>query len=147
MGSDRVGVAGKADGRIGQGTIYECAHGKKMYPQTILDWRPLEECTTESASVLPKTTVLATVRLLPTAQGTMTTLTFGGIRGPLIFRFLDGLAWRLIGRFVRRDIIKGFQKFHAMVDKEVDQAGLPPTATPDIVPQQVEDAVAQSLRS
>ena len=147
MGSDRVGVTGKADGRVGQGTIYECVHGKKMYPQTIVDWQPLEECTTESRSILPKTTLLATLRLSPTAQGTMITLTFGGIRGPLIFRFLDGLAWRVIGRFVRRDIIKGFQKFHTLVVEEVAQAGPVATTPPDIVPQQVEDAVAQSLRS
>jgi hypothetical protein len=147
MGSDRVGVTGKADGRVGQGTVYECVHGKKMYPQTIVDWLPPEECTSESSSILPKTTLLATVRLRPTARGTMATLTFGGIRGPLIFRLLDGMAWRVIGRFVRRDIVKGFRKFHAIVDKDVAQATQSLPAPPDIVPQQVEDAVAQSLRS
>ena len=147
MGSDRVGVAGRTDGRIGQGTIYECVHGNKMYPQTIVDWQPLEECTTESSSILPKTTLLATVRLRPTDRGTMTTLTFGGIRRPMIVRFLDSLTWRVIGRFVRRDIIKGFRKFHAVVDEEVAQAGPAATTPPDIVPQQVEDAVAESLRT
>ena len=147
MGSDRVGVTGKADGRIGQGAIYECAHGKKMYPQTIVDWQPLEECTTESASILPKTKLLTTLRLRPTAQGTVATITFGGIRGPLILRFLDRLAWRVIGRFPRRDVIKGFKKLHAIVDEDVAQAGPAATPPPDIDPQQVEDAVAQSLRS
>ena len=146
-GSDRVAVTGKTDGRIGQGAIYECAHGKKMFPHTIVDWQPLEECTTESASMLPKTTILTTARLHPTALGTMTTLTFGGIRGPLIYRFLDGLAWRVIERFARRGVTKAFQKFHAIVDKEVAQARPPPTTPPDIVPEQVEDTVAQSLRS
>ena len=147
LGADRVGVTGRADGRIGQGTIYECVHGKKMSPQTIVDWQPPEECTTESASILPKTTLLATIRLSPTPRGTMTTLTFGRIGGPPIFRFLDSLAWRVIRPFARRDIIKGFRKFHAIVDKEVAQAGPAATPPPDIVPQQVEDAVAQSLRS
>ena len=147
MGSDRTAVTGKSDGRIGQGAIYECVHGKKVFPQTIVDWQPLEECTTESASILPKTTILTTVRLHPTARGTMASLTFGGIQGPLVYKFLDGLSWRVIGRFVRRDITKGFQKFHASVDKEVAQAGPAAATPPDIVPEQVEDAVAQSLRS
>ena len=147
IGSDRVGVTGRTDGRIGQGAIYECVHGNKIYPQTIVDWQPLEECTTVSSSIIPKTTLLATVRLSPTDRGTMATLTFGGIGGPIIFRSLDSLIWRVIGRFVRRDIVKGFRKFHAVVDEEVAQAGLAATTPPDIVPQQVEDAVAESLRS
>ena len=146
-GSDRVGVTGKADGRVGQGAIYECVHGKKMYPQTIVDWQPLEECTTESSSILPKTRLLSTFRLRATARGTIATVSFGGNRGPLIFRFLDRLAWRVIGRFVRRDIIKGFKRFHAAVGDEVARAEPAPTTPPDIVQQQVEDAVAQSLRS
>ena len=146
-GSDRTVVTGKSDGRIGQGTTYECAHGKKVYPQTIVDWLPPEECTTESGSILPKTTILATVRLRPTARGTMTTFSFGGIRGPLVFRLLDGLVWRVIGRFFRKGVIKGFHNFHAIVDKEVAQAGLAATEPPDLGPQQVEEAVAQSLRS
>jgi hypothetical protein len=29
-------------GRIGEGTIYRCAHGKSVHPQTIVDWQPFE---------------------------------------------------------------------------------------------------------
>ena len=57
------------------------------------------------------------------------------------------MVWRVIGRFVRRDITKGFRKFHAIVDTDVARAAQSLPAPPDIVPQQVEDAVAQSLRS
>ena len=147
LGSERSAVTGRAAGRIGQGTTYECAHGEKTLSQTIVDWRPLEEGTTESASILPKTTMLATARLHPTARGTMASLTFGAIRGPLVYRFLDRLAWRVVRRFARRDIVKGFQKFHATVDNEIAQAGPAADTPPDIVPQQVDEAVAESLRS
>ncbi len=55
-------------------------------------------------------------------------------------------AWQVIRRFARRDITEGFQKFHATVDKELAQAAPAVDNPPDIVPQQVEEAVAQSLR-
>lgn len=57
------------------------------------------------------------------------------------------MVWRVIGRFVRRDITRGFRKFHAIVDTDVARAAQSLPAPPDIVQQQVEDAVAQSLRS
>jgi len=42
IGTDRMEISNRTDGRIAPGSIYQCYHGDKQVPQTILEWQPFE---------------------------------------------------------------------------------------------------------
>jgi hypothetical protein len=35
-------IANRSNGRIAPGSVYQCYHGDKMVPQTVLEWQPFE---------------------------------------------------------------------------------------------------------
>jgi len=80
IGSESALVLNRNRGRIDAGSIYQCAHGKNITPQTIVDWQPFEQYTT--MTVLPgggKSFV--TVHLAPVDSGTRISMLFAKIRG------------------------------------------------------------------
>jgi hypothetical protein len=52
IGSDRMEIANRSNGRIAPGSIYQCYHGDKMVPQTILEWQPFESMIVQELSPL-----------------------------------------------------------------------------------------------
>ena len=110
MGSHNSSVDGRNDGRIGPGSTYYCAHGKFVFPQMIVDWRPFEQFTLESSSSFPRASSLTTHILAPTGSGTELTVACSRSRGRLFSRLVDEGFNRVFGpRGVRKscDIIEG----------------------------------------
>lgn len=63
-------------GRIGEGTIYQCAHGNSISPQTIVDWQPFETHTLlDEAGIVP---IYVTYLFSSTKEGSHLT----GLYGP-----------------------------------------------------------------
>ena len=103
MGSERQDVSGKSRGRMGNGTVYECVHGSRVYPQTVVDWRPFDEYTFESKGYAPGTSSLMTTIFEPEGDGTKVTVLFGKARGSLVMRALENLGTRMMApRYIKR---------------------------------------------
>jgi hypothetical protein len=71
LGSDRQELKDLVDGRVDRGSTYICYHGDIVLPQVILDWHPFRYYTFSSPDLMmPSVTGIATIALLPTAEGT-----------------------------------------------------------------------------
>jgi hypothetical protein len=145
--SDSMNVIGKSDGRISQGTTYQCAHGNNLYLNTVVDWRPPEQYTVQFSPMLQKVIWLWTIKLSPTGEGSRPTMTFGRPNGPAIYLILDKLGWRLFRKHLARNsFLARFQRFEATLKQELGQSAPESRASVEIAPDQVRDAVAESLR-
>jgi hypothetical protein len=70
IGSDRMEIANRAEGRIAPGSVYQCYHGDKLVPQTVLEWQPFElMLIQERPPDLRDVSVLSEYRLEPIAGG------------------------------------------------------------------------------
>jgi hypothetical protein len=87
VGSDGQRILHRSHGRVAEGSAYQCFHGKRVIMQTVLEWEPFEQLTTEDL-VMPNTTVLTDYRLEPAANGTRLVETLGKVRGPLYARVI-----------------------------------------------------------
>jgi hypothetical protein len=105
IGSDRQQILNYKNGRIAPGSIYQCFHGDRIVTQTVLQWQPFEQMTTEDLVIkLLKTSVLMDYRLLLTEAGTRLIQTFSKARGPLPMRLLMNLAAKTMKKRAQRDI-------------------------------------------
>ncbi|NNC42385.1 MAG: DUF2652 domain-containing protein, partial [Acidimicrobiia bacterium] len=69
--SEKQRTLNRKDGRIASGSVYECFHGNnRVTTQTILDWHPFQQITTEDTTPIAKTTVLIQFKLTPDGGGT-----------------------------------------------------------------------------
>ena len=141
-GAESQPVTGRRDGRIGTGTAYYCAHGESVTPETIVDWQPFEQVTSEMRSILPKVTALTTVRLDPIDNGTKATLILGKSRGPLVYRIVNDLAARLI---MPRVLRKGCRDLRERIEEEIKQGKVVPSVPADVSPEQLQEALSESL--
>ena len=140
-----MNVIGKSDGCISQGTTYQCAHGNNLYLNTMLDWRPTEQYTVQFSSMLPK--VIVALEPSPVGESSRATMTFGRPNGLAIYLILDKLGWRLFRkRMARNSFLASFQRFEATLKQELGQSAPESRASVEIAPDQVRDAVAESLR-
>ncbi len=102
-GSDRMHVLNREHGRIAPGTVMHCYHGKRLTTQTIVQWQPFEQMTSED-SPIPRLSVLTDFYLSPTERGTRLVQTFSKSRGPLPLRIIGDLMLSTIAKAGRRDI-------------------------------------------
>ena len=100
MHAHRTEVAGLSNGRIGPGSIYQCYHGDKPTPQTILEWQPFERMITQDIIPMPIPNVSALIeyRLEPIPTGTRFSQIFSKARGPLLGRLLCNFVMKRMGR-------------------------------------------------
>ena len=78
--------------RNGENTVYVCVHDAGTSLQTVLDWRPFEQYTTNETLPLPNTAVYSTYRLDPIEGGTRFTMYTGKPHGPLAYRKMAELG-------------------------------------------------------
>ena len=142
-GSKSAEVTGRTDGRIGVGTAYYCAHGRFIAPQTVVDWQPFEQYTTQ----MPGTAGVSsrcTIRLSRTKKGTRAQVLFGRSRGSLVPRIIDDLFTRLLGP---RSAVRGLRTIRQAIEEATAAGAIGPQLVAEIPPERVEEAVAESLPS
>ena len=89
IGSDRMVVVNHAQGRIAPGSVYQCYHGDKMVPQTIMEWQPFESMIVREVSPMsPSTGSLCEYRLEEIEGGTRLTKAIARPTGPFLGRAL-----------------------------------------------------------
>lgn len=88
------------------GTVFHCYHGEKVTTETIIEWHPFEQITTEDFPPLPvkNTSVINDFQLNPTESGTRLVQTMGKGGGPLLGRFLTRLVVPTMKKAAQRDL-------------------------------------------
>jgi uncharacterized protein YndB with AHSA1/START domain len=76
-GSTEIDQRAKVGGRRGIGMDVHCVHGDDAIVEHIVDWRPFDYYTDESKMFRDGPTLLSTVELEPTAEGTLVHLRYG----------------------------------------------------------------------
>ena len=113
-----------------------------MTVQTILDWHPFQQITTEELSPVPNTTILINYRLDPTEKGTRFVMTFSKARGPLLNRLICDLAVRIFFADVFK---KGLARFQSGITQELARGGVPVPEPTTFAPETIEQAILESL--
>lgn len=101
IGSQRQEIKNLVGGRIGVGSVYQCYHGNRLTPQTIVEWEPFTRVVTEDGN--PNSfmgTTLVVYQLEETPSGTHLSADLGG-RPRWLRPILKAAAFAL-GRFQSR---------------------------------------------
>jgi hypothetical protein len=96
IGSDSSEVKNQAQGRTGVESVYYCAHGQRVSLQTIVDWQPFEQYTTNVSHPLPGVSANYTYRLEASEVGSQLIYLWGHAKGPFLWRVLSDLVMRYI---------------------------------------------------
>ena len=116
IGSTRQEVQTGGQGRIGEGSVYQCYHGEKLSPHLVVDWRPLERIvTSDTLKVLGMNLEFPSEYALE-RMGSGTRLTRRGMvpDGPWLGRRLARFAYpRMTNRFQR-----GIEAFRDRIEAE-----------------------------
>jgi hypothetical protein len=142
LGSDSQRIEDMKEGRIADGSVYVCAHGKNIVKQSIVDWHPFEQYTIKSP--VPGGGVgLATTHFTPYQDGTKVTIYLGKTQkgSP----FVRGLA-NFIGRKKAGPTFReGVGALKALVESDIQAGKIARQPVIEIQDAQIESALADSL--
>jgi uncharacterized protein YndB with AHSA1/START domain len=145
MGSDRHELVERTGGRVAEGTIYQCYHGKQAIPQVVLEWRPVQRVVVKMTAPLPggPVDVLVDYTLTERAGATLLTQTLARLEGPVLGRAF----FRTILRLMRSQDRRRLDSFGHGI--ETDYAMRSGTASPTrtLDPVEIAAAASDSLRS
>ena len=102
IGSDRMEIANRTDGRIAPGSVYQCYHGDKLVPQTILEWQPFERMIVKELSPMFDASAISEYRLDLTEVGTRLTKKMAPPTGPFLGRAMLRLLKPVFARLGKR---------------------------------------------
>lgn len=141
-GSDRQEIQNLSQGRVRDGSVYVCSHGKNQIRQTIVDWHPFEQYTVKN--IVPGGGFsLTTICLDEQSNGTKVSVLAGKVEeGPTIFR---GLLSVIGSKMYLPSLEKGFDSLSEIIEVEISRNSLEVGKTAKISAAQVEGALAQSL--
>jgi len=101
FGADRASTENAQPGRVGDGSVYTCAHGSKQSLMTVVDWQPFETLTFQS-EIFAGMSMWQTYRIEPAGQGSHLTILVGHAFGGIpILRFMADAVIKGIGRIKR----------------------------------------------
>jgi hypothetical protein len=144
IGSDRMEIANRSDGRIAPGSIYQCYHGDKLVPQTILEWQPFEHMIVKELSpIFPDVSILSEYRLNSTQGGALLTKTAALPKGPFLKRMLLLLLTPVFSRF----LTQAFKKFGREIESDFHAHSEAPEIEVDTSENQIREAAAASLQA
>ncbi|HEY5578298.1 MAG TPA: DUF2652 domain-containing protein [Acidimicrobiia bacterium] len=106
MGSDRQEVLDRKQGRITEGSAFQCFHGDRVVPQVILEWRPFERVVTRDLLPVPAgaSYLVSVCELHPIEGGTRLVQQAGWLTGPWIGRTISRIFLRASRKSSQRDI-------------------------------------------
>jgi len=103
IGTDRMEVVNRTNGRIASNSVYQCYHGDKMVPQTILEWQPFESMIVKELFPMNHAVGwLAEYRLDSIDGGTRLVGLYSKPEGPFVGRMLHRILSPLFMRIGRQ---------------------------------------------
>lgn len=104
LGADRLDVRDRlSDGRIGEGSSFQCFHGDREVQQLILEWRPFERIVTRDR-INSKLSSLSEFELTPIDSGTRLSVRVGALQGPALSKLIMGAAIKRMKKSHQRDL-------------------------------------------
>jgi uncharacterized protein YndB with AHSA1/START domain len=144
IGSDRMAIANRSQGRIGPGSVYQCYHGEKLVPQTILAWQPFDSIVIEQPfPMAPSNKMLGEYRLEPSDGGSRLTLRSSKLSGPFAGRLLYRLMRPVLSRFGQ----KALDAFKSGVEHDYQQLGEEVKIGAEIGQSSIREAAAAGLQA
>lgn len=148
LNATRQEILHRQHGRIVPGSAFRCYHGGgRITTETVLEWRPFEQMTTEDTTPVPKTTVLVQFHLAPSARenalpGTRLTVRVSTARGPWLNRKLCDL----VGRKILNQVFQqGLIDLRTLLDQDLAAGKYTLTAPTPFHPQTIQQAALTSL--
>jgi uncharacterized protein YndB with AHSA1/START domain len=143
VGADRMEITDRTQGRISEGSVYQCYHGDKVIPQTILEWEPFSKMILkELFPFYPDVSFLTEYRL-GTANGkTRLYRTVGKPTGPFIGRVLLSLMTPMFKRYTSQ----ANENFSRAVENDYLNRGKSEMGGAEITSEQIRLAAAAGLR-
>jgi hypothetical protein len=143
IGSDRMEIANRSNGRIAPGSVYQCYHGDKIVPQTILEWQPFERMIVRELSpMFPDIGSISEYRLDSAQGGTILTKTSARPTGPFLGRMLLGLLMPVFSRFLKQ----AFETFRREIENDFRAHSEALESEAGITEKQIRRAAATSLQ-
>ncbi len=144
IGSDRMEITNRSQGRIAPGSVYQCYHGDKVVPQTILEWQPFERMIVkEVAPISPGISGISEYRLESVDGGTKLTKTSAKPTGPRFGRIL----MRVMTPVFVPMIARAFDKFKSEVEADYQAHLETPQSPAEFTGEQIREAAADSLHA
>jgi hypothetical protein len=141
--SDSANVKDLKKGRVDVGSVYLCAHGENISPQTIVDWQPFGQYSFESR-VPGGGTVTTTVRLNSIEGGTNIIVSGGRVKGlkgiyKLLFPILGIWSFKFF-----QD--KGVEKLRKKIVQDIESGFITQPEAIDISAEDIGKAIRESLK-
>jgi hypothetical protein len=141
-GSDKQELKELKQGRVNNGSVYICSHGKNQIQQTIVDWHPFEQYTIKGR--VPGGGVsLATIFLTEEQNGTKASI-FAG-KAMEVPSLLRGIIDRVGKKIGSATIEEGFDALDNIINTETAGNSQFQVGEPDISADQIDEALTQSL--
>jgi hypothetical protein len=142
FGADSQRLEDLKQGRVADGSVYVCSHGKNIIQQSIIDWHPFEQYTIKSATP-GGGFALMTIRLAEQENGTTINVLSGKTQeGPSIMRGLVNLVGRKI---LAPTLVEGFNTLSEVIEREIGDGSASQQAVGKVPAEQIENALADSL--
>ena len=98
-------IANRIHGRISPGSVYQCYHGEKWVPQTILEWDPFDRMLVrEFAPYFQGVTAIVEYRVDSMEDGTRLTKLFAKPKGSFLGRVLMHIVSPLFKQFSKKSM-------------------------------------------
>ena len=144
-GLDRQEPSRRRQGRIAEGSVYTCFHGRSpTTTQTVLAMQPMQRMVTEDTTPIPGARVFDEIGLQPSGDSTVLTITTSRARGPRLSRVVNDLVGR---RFLGRRLSAGLEELRQVIQRELADGTLAIPEPNDGVASQIDAAVVDSLSS
>jgi hypothetical protein len=142
LGSDSQRIEDMKEGRLADGSVYICAHGKNMIQQSIVDWHPFEQYTVKTP--MPGGGFnFTTTCFTPHEGGTTATLYFGKAQGgPALIRgFMNYGNRKMVGPTIQ----EGLEVMRVLIESEIKAGKIAQQQVNHIQDDQIENALNVSL--
>jgi len=142
FGADSQHLEDLKQGRVADGSVYVCAHGKNTLLQSIVDWHPFEQYTIKSTTPGGGHSLMTT-HLTPQKNGTTVTLLSGKIEGGA--SFLRGVLNLATRKYFGPSVIEGLNTLGELIEDEINQGRVSQADSIQISADQIENALVESL--
>jgi hypothetical protein len=144
IGTDRMEIINRTEGRIALGSVYQCYHGDKLVPQTILEWQPFEGMIVKELFPMNHAVSwLAEYRLDSTEGGTRLTRTITKPTGPIVGRML----LRMLSPIFMQINKQLFAAFAQRIEDDLQARSRTLKSEAEVTGEQIREAAVASLQA
>jgi hypothetical protein len=144
VGSDKMEISNRSNGRIAPGSVYQCYHGDRLVPQTILEWQPFERMIVRELSPMFRNSGgISEYHLDSEEEGTLLTKSLASPTGPFLGRMMLYLTKPIFDRMMPQI----FDKFKQEIESDYRTHRRDIENVTDFTDEEIQDAASASLQA